>query len=302
MSALAEVLRFPVPEIKSFKPSEIDMKRAVALGLDELIPRGYLFEGQAPSSGVRAMSEYEHDDARTDIHLVIINDKAAASMVVSKWTPDDLYGKKCWVDLKSKNASLYRRLYKRSPTGIYIEGITTHPDFRSQGLADKLYDYVVGKEKPSFFAGLTKTPEAVLARAKCLAKRGYRTFYGNIEITPGKEKEFTNDHQNILDAVVHAKYDSLWDYDDGSDVFYIDSYLPITIPDLDRLSPIMKKAFEDVAKAQALELEKGKKRVAVKISLSVRDNIRLQAPPDIEENDPLEGQLPLGLFGENQQT
>lgn len=293
MASPAERLLIPSPEVNKFKPSQIDIKLAVAIGLDELIPLGYGFEGVGASAGVRAMAEFEQEEDRAVVYVAKRDGRAVGEIVTTKWTPEDSYGKKFWADLKRKNPSLYRRLYKLSPVGINISGITTHPDFRGQGLADWLYRYIVLEDKPSFFTGITKNPNAVIARAKILDRLGYRTFYGNTEVTPGKEDELTNVHQNLLDADEHARNDSLEEYEDGSDVFYIEGWLPKIVPDVSNFPTIIQKAFEKVIEAQKKANDRDPKKVAIKTLISIRDNIRLRAPePETDPETESEPQSP----------
>lgn len=300
MAAEAERLVVPPPvEIQKLKPSQVDMKFAVKLGLDELIPKGYSSEGIGASVGVRALSEYDEKDDRALIYIATFGDKAIASLVTARWTPEDEYGKKFWADLKRKNRSLYRRLHRLSSLGINISGITTHPEFRRQGLAEKLYKYVIFEDRPSFITGITKSPDAVIARAIIFKRLGYRTFYGNTEVTPDRPEEFTNVHQNLLDADVHARGDTLEETTDGSGVYYIEGWLPRTVPEISNFPFHIQKAFEDVIEAQKTANDKGEKKVAIKTLISVRSSIRLRAPEiETESEADLSLQLPLGLIDE----
>lgn len=299
--AIPEILMPQPIEVKKFKPSQVSRDLFIGLNLVDLITKGYGFEGNELESIIRAASELSESDERSAIYLAVQDGKAVGSLVTTKWTPEDTYGKKFWSDLKQRNRSLYRRLSKLSPLGLNISGITTHPDFRRQGLTERLYKYVILDTNPSFVTGITKTPEAVVARANNLRRLGYRTFYGNTEVTPDKADFYTNVHEDLLDADIKARWDSLEETLDGSDVYYIQGWLPKDLPDTAGFPDYIQKAFESVTEAQKAANDKGDKKVAIKTLISVRNNIRLRAP-ETEDLDISEAQLPLGLFGENQQS
>lgn len=286
MAALAETLGIPPQiEIQKLKPSQIDLKSAVRLGLDELIPQGYGFEGVGANAGARAMSEFDEKDERSSIYLAMHEGRAVGSIVATAWTPEDEYGKKFWSELKQRDRNLHKRLLKLSPVGLNISGITTHPDFRRQGLTEKMYKRIIIESNPSFVTGITKTPEAVLARANNLRRLGYRTFYGNTEVTPDRADFYTNVHEDLLDADVKARWDSLEETLDGSDVYYISGWLSKAVPDVSSFSAYIQKAFERVIEAQRAANERGDKKVAIKTLISVRSSIRLRTP-DPQEADP----------------
>lgn len=294
--ALAEVIRLPEPEIQEFKPSDIDMKLAVKLGLDELIPLGYDFEGKGIKAGVRALSEFEEEDERSIIYLAIREGKALGSVATTRWTPEDTFGEKFWSDLKQRNRSLHKRLLKISPLGLNISGITTHPDHRRQGLTQRMYSHIVKTANPSFITGITKTPEAVIARANNLRRLGFRTFYGNTEVTPDKADFYTNIHEDLLDSDIRARWDNLEETLNGSDVYYISGWLPKNIPDTSSFPTYIQKAFERVIEAQKAANDKGDKKVAIKTLISVTGRVRLRAPEVEDEPESILEQIPLFDF------
>lgn len=285
--ALHEILAFPPPiEIKTFKPSQMDMKLAVKLGLDELIPLGYTHEGIGVSAAVRTMEEYAEEEDRAVIYIATQNDRAVASLVTTRWTPEDKYGKKFWAALKLKDRSLFKRLSKVAALGVHISGITTHPQIRRQGLAERMFNFLIENSSPSFITGVTKSPEAVVARANALRKLGFRTFYGNTEVTPDKpstEPEFyTNIHQSLLEADIKART-GMEEYEDTG-VFFLSDGLTRKPPDVSNFPIYIQKAFEDVIQVQQITNEKGEDKIAVKTLFSVTGKIRLRAPdPEIEE-------------------
>lgn len=305
--ALAEVLRLPEPEIKEFGPLEIDMKLAVKMGLDELIPLGYNYQESGIKAGVRALSEFDEEPERSAIYLAMIGDKAIASLTTTRWIPEDEYGKKFWGDLKQRNRNLHRRLVKVSPLGINIAGITTHPEYRRRGLTEKLYKHILESVKPSFITGITKTPEAVIARANILRRLGeFRTFYGNDEVTPDRPSDYTNIHQDLLDADIRARWEKLEETLDGSDVYLINGWLPTTIPDVSSFPSYIQKSFEQViseqnkanlrAKLQEEAGFKAERKVAIKALISVTPKVRLRSPDGDEDREEVESgleQLPL---------
>lgn len=290
--ALHETLTSLPPEIKKFKPSQMDMKLAVKLGLDELIPLGYSHRDEGASAGVRTMEEYDEKDDRGLIYVATKNDRAVASLVVTTWTPEDEYGEKFWADLKQKDRSLFKRLSKLSTLGIHISGITTHPEFRQKGLVTNLYKTLIFENEPAFITGMTKTPEAVIARANALRKLGpgYRTFYGNSEVTPDKPQDFTNMHQSLLNADLYA-IGNVEEFAPGSSVFFLAAGLPTNIPDTSNLPTHIQKAFEDVIEAQKNTNEKGGTKIAVKTLMSVRASIRLR-PQEVDDDETSEPQEP----------
>lgn len=297
-----EGLRLESFEIQKLKPSQLNLEVAVSLHIEELITKGYGFEGVGVSAGIRALSEYDEKEERAVIYIATQDGRAVGSLVTTRWTPDDEYGKKFWADLKQKNRSLFRRLSKLSPLGINISGITTHPEFRRQGLAERVYKYLILESSPSFITGITKSPEAVIARANVLRKLGYRTFYGNTEVTPDRPEDFTNVHQNLLDADVKARGDALEESADGTGVYYIEGWLPRAIPDISKFPSYIQKAFEDVIEAQkAADAAGNNKKIAIKPLVSVRSSIRLRAETEAEtEAETGPSQLPLGLFEETE--
>jgi len=298
MAALAETLIVPPQiEIQKLKPSQVDIRYAVRFGLDELIPQGYNFEDVGAGAGVRTMEEYDVKEERSAIYIAMQEGKAVASLVTTRWTPDDEYGKRFWGDLKQKDRSLFRRLSKLSTLGINISGITTHPAHRRQGLAERIYKYLILESAPSFVTGITKSPEAVIARANALRKLGYRSFYGNTEVTPDRPDEFTNVHQNLLDADIKAR--EMEEIGEGSGVYYLTDGLPLAVADVSKFPAYIQKAFEDVIEAQKAANDKVEKKIAVKTLISVRSSIRLRAPePEESDTDTSLDQLSLGLFDE----
>lgn len=286
--ALHEVLAFPPStEIMTFKPSQMDLKLAVKLGLDELIPLGYAHEGEGASAAVRTMEEYSEDEDRGFIYIVTQNDKAVASLVTTRWNPEDKYGKKFWASLKIKDRSLFKRLSKVSTLGVHISGITTHPESRRQGLAQKMFSFLIEDCSPSFVTGVTKSPEVVMARAKAMRDLGFRTFYGNTEVTPDKpstEPEFyTNVHQSLLEADIKAR-SGMEEYEDTG-VFFLADGLTRRPPDVSSFPIYIQKAFEDVIQVQQLTNEQGEDKIAVKTLFSVTGKIRLRAPEPEDDNE-----------------
>ncbi len=285
--AVHELLTFQNPvEIKSFKPSEMSLKLAVKLGLDELIPQGYSYEGTAASAGVYTMEEYAEEEDRTFIYIAMQDERAVGSLVTTRWTPDDKYGKRFWAALKLKDRSLFNRLSKVSTLGAHISGITTHPQVRRQGIAEKMFGHLIKVQSPSFITGVTKTPEAVMARAKHLRTFGFRTFYGNTEVTPDKpsaEPDFyTNIHQSLLEADIKAR-SGMEEYEDTG-VYFLTDGLTRKVPEVSDFPIYIQKAFEDVIEVQKLTTEKGEDKIAVKTLLSVTGKVRLRAPEVEEES------------------
>lgn len=299
----AELFELPSAiEIRKFKPSEITLPMFLSLGLIDLIRRGYDRTENEISGAARAFGEFDEEDERSFIYLAIENKRAIGELVATIWSTEDKFGKWFWRNLERRNPSLAGRLKRFSPVGVNISGVTTDPDYRGKGLGKKLYQAMVSDLNPSFVTGATKEPAAVLARASAL-KDGFRTFYGNMEVTPGKN-EITSRHMDLIDADI-ASRNRIYEYAQhwtGSDVYDIEGWLSQKSPRLAELPSHIKRAFENLREAQDTINNKGEEKTAIKILISVTNAIRLMKKDSPEEEaQDIEAesfQIPLGIFGE----
>ena len=166
------------PTIEHYIPSEIPVEKYEELGLPEVM-RGYGFtEGLMQ----QALEDYGEEDDDKHIFLALKDGKAIASLIVKvSHTPT------------SDDGKLFPLLQTIAPhvastiqdTVICnVSGVVKHPDIKEKGLADSFFQEMIGLFHPTIVVGRTKNPDAIMARANSLARLGYRSWYGNTEVTP----------------------------------------------------------------------------------------------------------------------
>jgi hypothetical protein len=85
--------------------------------------------------------------------------------------------------------------------GVYATNdIVVSPELHQEGIAQRLWREVAGELNPKIIIGGTKNPAAVFARAKALGGFGYRTFFGNSEVTPSSPKPHSRQQRGLVEA------------------------------------------------------------------------------------------------------
>lgn len=236
--------------IKRVKPAEISDDDYYKLGLVELVALGYGYTGTPEYLLEQAKIEYDGDDKedRFDIFLALINDKVIGSLSTTNWSPTDLNrGQYFWRNLQDIDPLLSQRAYKFSPYAFEVGGIVTHPEFRNQKIARKLIHEATTVLKPAFVFGQTKTPEAVITRANPLRKLGYRTFFGEIEISTDPTDNPTFSPTTIINAHLAVRDKKL---DDWGLVYVNTDLLLPTIPDISNFPQNISRAFNNIIEGQ----------------------------------------------------
>jgi hypothetical protein len=122
---------------------------------------------------------------------------------------------------------------------------------------------------PSIIVGQTKTVGAVMLRSRL---EGYRSFYGDTEVTSTHPQLSTRDHRAIQDAYLCARgIDQL--LPEGR-VFLYEGGIAPTIPDVTGYPLIISKAFQPVIEAQQRVLETG--RTVMSPLVSAKDGVFME--------------------------
>lgn len=261
-----EKLQTPI-EIKKVKPSELTLESLQTLGLIDLVTKGYGFKGTPLHLLGQTIAEYDGEEERTTSYLAILEGKAVGSLAIRSWSiEDEKVGKMFWKELSIKDPTLYNKSLKFSTEASKIAGIITHPDYRNRKIARQIYKFMVEDMNPSFIIGDTKTPEAVLIRASALSEFGYRTFFGNSEVTPQNPKNFTEVHLGVLESEFSAAQCTL-----ENGIYYegVDILLP-TIPAVSMFPKYIQESFKDLIEAQVAA---GDGRTATKPLISIRSKL-----------------------------
>lgn len=239
-----EILQPPHITIAHVKPSQIMESDYGRLGLLDLMREGYGFtEGLED----QVKLEYEGDDEERDILFAFEGDKVIGSLTIDSLhkpgEKDEFLGYIRQADETTANVC--------EPLLIgNIGGIVLHPSARGKGIAAKLLSTFIENFHPAIVVSQTKTPEYTATFSKTLAKYGFRTWYGNTEVTPEDSRypEPFVSHGTINDAYARRK-NRVPDqpYMVGPDV------LPTYIPDVSRMSKAIQEAYRPVIAAQRKE-------------------------------------------------
>lgn len=253
--------------IVTLKPSQIKLEDYERLGLTKLIAEGYGYNGTPEELLQHAKDSFEGDDVRKTIFLAMRNNKAVGVLMMLNWTPTDKRGSVFADKLSELNPVLGEKFRTQPLMGCDVSDITTlpYPDIRGRGIPAILYHAAVSQLHPAIVVGQTKTVGAVITRAKALGTEGYRTFYGDTEVTPeGREQ--------VDITTVRIAYSEARNETPNSDgVWYVPAtHLPPTVPDVTQASPNIQKAFEPVSIAQNAV---GKSKTAVQSLLSIRADL-----------------------------
>lgn len=251
----------------TLKPSQIKLEDYERLGLTKLITDGYGYKGSPEELLQHAKESFEGDDARKNIFLAMKDNKAVGVLMMLNWTPTDKRGSVFASEISRLNPALAERITNATHMGCDVSDIATlpDPDIRGKGIPALLYHEAVNALHPAIVVGQTKTVGAVITRANALGVEGYRTFYGDIEVTPA-------DHEHVDISAIRAAYAAARNEAPNSDgVWYVPAtHLPPTLPNITQASPNVQEAFQTVISAQRAV---GESMTAVQSLLSIRADL-----------------------------
>lgn len=256
--------------IKRLKPLDITEADYQKLGLVELVALGYGYQGTDEHLSEQTLTEYDGIDKehRIDIFMAIHDGKAIGSLTTVNWSPlEPIRGQYFWDNLSKVDLLLCERAYIYSSYAFEIIGIVTHPDYRKRKVASTLLHEAAAILKPAFILGQTKAPAAVTAIANALSSLGYRTFFGDFEVTPSQNRELPFSPSNLTNAHLAVRSHKLDEYG----LLYVDTDMLLpTIPDVSEFPSCIQAAFGNVIDSQK---RIGNIKTAVKPLLSVHREV-----------------------------
>ena len=146
---------------------------------------------------------------------------------------------------------------------LTIDGIVTTPDLRRRGLQKELLTAMVAEKDPSVVFGHSQVPEAVMLGARVFSEHGYRTFYGETEVTPN---EIVGESVN-LGVLQEAYANYRGDTCIGVGIIMAETpYLSKKVSNTSGFPPHIQKAFEPLQIVQqAQEGKKGATQMLISI-------------------------------------
>ena len=225
-----------------FTSEEAAVAQTGLSGWSALVMAGYGFTGDAAFAGQQFQLEY--GDAERPI-ITVLHDGTSiiASLVLS------------------------RRSEFGDTRAYGVHGIVVRPDHMGRGLGSKLYERAVQDNGIDIVVGSTKTPAAVAARARALARCDMRTFFGLREITGG-EPINTTTLRGFLDTYLAH---SSGEVDPDTSLIYKDTNVLLPdIPHVERLPEHIQRAFEPIIAAQK---EVGDTKTATLPLLSIKSHL-----------------------------
>lgn len=242
-------------------------------------------ETEKTSFTVKSYTPEEIDDEmldRLDLYRIIrestsITDEEKVKQLTKFSFQDNMLPKMSFIAEKDGKAIGYLLLAKlfedTDPAGnkyteVHITGTATESQWRGKGVQKKLWRQMIDEVNPSIISGESKNPAAVAARANILAQLGYRTYFGDTDITPGAEENtpvppFVNEISENIIAPRGGK----------NGLFQAPSeYFVAETPDVESFSPLIQKAFEPLLAAQS---QAGNEVAVVRPLISVKNGAPL---------------------------
>lgn len=251
-------------DIRSFIPSEFTKEDYVRLGLIDLVKYGYGNQGTEDELFEKARVEYGGNDETAAIYLAVQDAIAIGSLSVIKWKRDGFEerGVKFWNKLKELAPETYSRALRYSNRAFFINGIVVLPGLRRLKIAQQLMKKFAAKQTPAFVVGGSKTPEQVQARAIALSELDYRTFYGDIEITPYSQSAKFPEIRQVMEAFLYGA--------SKPSRFYTSIRVSPNIPDISTFTPIINHAFQSLIEEQ---LKAGHKAAVLQPLISIKEEV-----------------------------
>lgn len=258
--------------IEQAKPSDILAKIEQGdRSISELILKGYDLKINAQNNPVEAIEfEYNYTDKRGKVFLAIEESgDVVGTLTLLLWRdePTDKRGHEFFSQLRVIDSAMAERLADFNPLICDVAGVVVKPDYRGQGIAQKLLIEAISALNPALIIGQTKTIGAVIARSK-LDKYGYRTFYGEHEVTFSNPRGKSNKHLSLYQAYCSAR--GITNLSDGFVHEYTGGIAP-TVPDVNGFPDHIAESFQPVVKAQNLMGSDG--GTAMAVLMSVRNEV-----------------------------
>lgn len=240
-------------EILSVTPEEaLADVRTLSSKLRDLIVGGYnLTEEEKADPVAAAEFEYQYPNERAQIFIAREGEEILGSLTLILWkdSPDDKRGKDFWPELARLNPHIAERARQSRALACDVGGIVTSSAARGKGIGYQLLSHAVSLLHPGVIVGQTKTVEAVTLRRK-LVKEGYRTFYGESEVTPENFHEHTRDHEDLLRAYLYATDVEISQLQPEGVTYVYDGGIAATVPDVSQFPQEIQIAFKPVITAQ----------------------------------------------------
>lgn len=228
--------------IQVFTPHDIPQERYDQLGLIDLM-KGYGFTENLKE---QARTEYGDEEEGKYIFLAIQDGRAIGSLVVGinhspSFDDQDFYSK-----IEQQAPSLAAKL--KEVTVCNIHGIVTAPEARGKGLASKFLEKMIVTLHPAVVQSQTKTPAYTAALSSTLARFGFRTWYGETEVTPSNQRY--PEPFVPLEAITDARRRK---YTKGIPYFVPSDVLLPYVPDVSQASHAIQEAYRPIISAQETE-------------------------------------------------
>lgn len=235
-------------EITVLKPQEaLEIARGEQ-SLQDLIVNGYDLTDEArknPSYEVEL--EYDKPDNRAEVLIARQEGKPVGSLVLTFWkdSEEDKLGHPFWEKVRELDPSFPTPREQSDLVLCGAGGVVTDKELRGKGIASELYREAFKKFDPDIIVGQTNTVGAVMLRSNF---PGYRTFYGNMEVTKDGANGETTEHVTLLQAYLAAGEKHLLP---GSDTLltYKGSIAP-NVPNVADYPDRIKEAFRPVIEEQ----------------------------------------------------
>lgn len=146
-------------------------------------------------------------------YVMFQNGQAIAFMRIVIWEllPENVEGKQFWQAIQAEDAELAKQLQTLPPPlrNVYAQDIMVHPLYRSQGVSELLYQFMVSQTQADVVTGISRTVNAVYGLASALDE--YQTFFMHKLVTKQQSEQsaprFARVIAKVFCKIEHFTYD-----------------------------------------------------------------------------------------------
>lgn len=235
-------------EIFEYRPSDMREIAHADKTLQDLILHGYdMTEERRSNAGEAVDQEFNYPNRRGTVFLARQDDKAVGVLTLLFWrdAEKDKRGKRFWPKIRELDPEFPTPAEIEGMVACDVAGVVTDPSIRGNGIGKHLYAMATDSHNLGIIVGQTKTPGAVMLRSTL---PGYRTFYGDAEVTRTHPQPQTAEHQALMRAYLHAREQVM--VSGETTVFEYVGRIAPTVPDVAGYPEIIQGAFAPVIRAQ----------------------------------------------------
>lgn len=236
--------------VHAMTPELLTQETLARMEVPSLINRGFEYDLSESQALERAEDNFSLENSLS--YFALRGGKARASVTFTSLLPDDENAKRFWKSIKNDKPNFLSGaqalFHVTHLTAAEINNSITDPNWRRMGLQKELMNQFMRESfpPPHILKGETRSPAEAALLADFFNRYNYRTFLGNIEITPGAE---FYDRVPLLLSRANAAFFGF----DGAFLQLLSSSDDPTLPDipvLEGFSNQMWSAFQPINRNQ----------------------------------------------------